>query len=401
MHDPNHVIVRISDVLKRPRVPVEPTAAHRVYESLALVHVVREPHVLRFRGLQHSHPLDLHAPQLQVPLADEVRLHDVVAVPRPDGVPLRAAPLRRPSEQLGFHLLDASARRDDVRGVGEVAHLVLGHAVGDVLDVRHQRVAIRLHAVHLVVDFDHLQNVRRRVPKIRLVGTRRQMRVHRPRVALLSVRALVLELPNVVLQVVRVHVHGVNVSAASPAVDFVHVLALLEIKRVAREAQRVRRLPQPTRAVAQARAVVLTRAVLARLARGHASVPVPAFEARTPPRGRVAHAVLRARFARDLARGPGPALKEVIVPLALLRLGARVLKPLVSDPVAHAIAAVQRLPFVQVVVRFAVPALNLPVFTERPLHELVPNVLLRARGPDEVPHREQRRDVRLDAVHER
>ena len=114
------------------------------HQSLSFVDVVREPHVLSLGGLHRLHGHDLHLAELKVTLADKVRLDDVVAVPRPDAIPLRAAPFHGSAvkkhdvilishtrikinlpEQSLPHLLDAFTFRHHVGHVGVLAHLIL------------------------------------------------------------------------------------------------------------------------------------------------------------------------------------------------------------------------------------------------------------------------------------
>ena len=85
------------------------------------------PHVLSLGGLHRLHGHDLHLAELEVTLADKVRLDDVVAVPRPDRVPLRAAAFHGSAEQSLPHLLDAFTFGHHVGHVGVLAHLILRH----------------------------------------------------------------------------------------------------------------------------------------------------------------------------------------------------------------------------------------------------------------------------------
>jgi len=89
------------------------------------------------------------------------------------------------------------------------------------------------------------------------------VRIRRAIAALRAVRALVLELPDVILypkhlpvsliaytgikinshlQVVGVHVHRVDVSRTPFTLNLVHVLAAFDVKRISSQTQRVRTL---------------------------------------------------------------------------------------------------------------------------------------------------------------
>mmetsp|Transcript_14165 Transcript_14165/g.57608 ORF Transcript_14165/g.57608 Transcript_14165/m.57608 type:complete len:468 (+) Transcript_14165:3303-4706(+) len=390
MHDPNHVVVGVSNRLKRARRGVEPAARHRVYQTLSLVDVVREPHVLSLGGLHRFHRHHLNLTELEVAFADKVRLDDVVAVPRTYRVPLGSAAPSGPAEQSRAHLLQALALFDDVGHVGVLAHLVVFHGSRNSLDVRDEGVSIRLELLELVVNLENLDDVGGGVPEVRLVGPRRQVRVRGAVAALGAVRALVLQLPDVILQVVRVHVNRVHVTRPLLALNLVHVLAAFDVKRVAGQAQGVGALLKPPRAVAQAGSVVLARAVVARLARREAPEPRPTLEAIALASLRVAQAVLAAGGARNLAPIPRPSLEVVVVSLALETLGARVFESVVAYGIANAVPPVERLALDEVgVVDVAVPPLHLSPLVEEP-HRLVrTNKVTHERVPHRVRHREQ------------
>mmetsp|Transcript_9746 Transcript_9746/g.39913 ORF Transcript_9746/g.39913 Transcript_9746/m.39913 type:complete len:594 (-) Transcript_9746:3239-5020(-) len=390
LHDPDHVVVGVSNRLERARRGVEPAARHRVYQTLSLVDVVREPHVLSLGGLHRFHRHHLNLTELEVAFADKVRLDDVVAVPRANRVPLRAAAPRRPAEQLTAHLLQALALFDDVGHVGVLADFVVFHGPRNALHVRDEGVSIRLELLELVVNLENLDDVGGGVPEVRLVGSRRQVRVRRAVAALGAVRTLVLQLPDVILQVVRVHVNRVHVTRPFLALNLVHVLAAFDVKRVAGQAQGVSALLKPPRAVAQAGSVVLARAVVARLARREAPETRPTLEAIALASLRVAQAVLAAGGARNLAPIPRPSLEVVVVSLALETLGARVFESAVAYGIANAVPPVERLALDEVdVVDVAVPPLHLSPLVEEPLRLVRANKVTHERVPHRVRHREQ------------
>ena len=216
------------------------------------------------------------------------------------------------------------------------------------------------------------------------------MRIRRSVAALGAVRALVLQLPDVILQVVRVHVHRVHVTRPLLALNLVHVLAAFDVKRVAGQAQGVSALLKPPRAVAQTGSVVLARAVVARLARREAPEPRPTLEAIALASLRVAQAVLAAGGARNLAPIPRPSLEVVVVSLALETLGARVFESRVAYGIANAVPPVERLALDEVdVVDVAVSPLHLSPLVEEPLRLVRANKVTHERVPHRVRHREQ------------
>ena len=156
VQNPNHVVIRVAFRFENARRRVENAALHRVDQPLALVHVVREPHVLRLRGLLQGQITHFTHPELAIALAHEVRLHDVVAQPRPHRVPIRAAPLGGAPEDSSPHALEARAFRDFVAVVHVVAHRVRCHGLRNTLDVRHEFVARGSHGGELAVHRLHL-----------------------------------------------------------------------------------------------------------------------------------------------------------------------------------------------------------------------------------------------------